>query len=225
MLDNEDWLGDPLAEISIGSYKFRKLKNLPKEQQDQWDSFHYATRLKLEGADYFCRQVLGAASMPDAQGMPSLAYKQLKWFLDAFFFELMSAYDVLLQELNIVYAYDLGLKPEQVRWDTKKGKLLKDKLPKDLLEYMDKERKEKWFRKFYQHRNRGAHHSYLPVGSWRVFGGDEPWRYTEHGTNLFYFDPDTGKQQAEDVTECRNYLSKMIEHIHQVWGKMAQEFE
>ena len=101
MPNDEDWLRDPLREISTGSYK--KLKNLPKEQQDRWESFHFSTRLKLEGADYFCRQVLGTASMPDTQGMPILAYKQLKWFLDAFFFELMAAYEMLLQELNALY--------------------------------------------------------------------------------------------------------------------------
>ncbi len=217
----EDWLKDPLTEIGTGSYKSRKLKNLPKEQQDLWESFHFSTRLKLEGADYFCRQVLGMASRPDNLGFPLLAYRALNWYLDAFFFELTSAYDTLLQELNITYFNELGLKTEQVKWSA-----IKDKLPEELLEYMDKERKDKWFRKLYQHRNRGAHHSHAPTGSWKLYGGDEPWHYIEHEVTMFYLDPDTKALQSEDVVkECVNYLNKVIDHIHQVWEKIAQELE
>ena len=212
MPNTEDWLLDPLMEIGKGSYQYRKRKSLNAKQYDLWQSSHFSTRLKLDGADHFCRQALGAASRPDGLGLPLLAHRQLEWYLDAFFFELMSAYDTLLQELNVVYANDLGLTMEQVRWST-----IKDKLPETLLEYMDKERKDKWFRKLHQHRNRGAHHSHVPTSSWRVGWGDEPWHYSEHKINIFYVDPDTEKPQVEEVNVCCDYLSKMVEHIHQVW--------
>ena len=215
---NEDWLKDPLMEIGKGSYQFHKLKSLNDEQNDLWHDFHFSTRLKLDGADYFCRQVLGAASRPNSLGLPLLAHRQLEWYLDAFFFELTSAYDTLLQELNIVFAYDLGLKPENVRWNK-----IKSKLPRKLAEYMDKERKDKWFRKLHQHRNRGAHHSHVPTSSWSLGWGDKPWHYEEHEINIFYVDPDTEKPQLEDVNVCCDYLSKMVEHIHQVWENMRQE--
>lgn len=219
MSSYEDWLQDHLVKISKGSYKYRKLKNSTDKQNKSWQSFHFSTRLKLDGADHFCRQALGAASRPDGLGLPLLAHRQLEWYLDAFFFELMSAYDTLLQELNIVYANDLGLTVEQVRWPA-----IKDKLPETLLEYMDKERKEKWFRKLHQHRNRGAHHRQIPTSSWTVGWGDKPWHYAEHAINILYVDPDTEKLQVEKVNVCSDYLGEMVEHIYQVWQKMAPSF-
>ncbi len=218
MSDVEDWLQDPLVEAGKGRYHFRKLKSRNDVQNDSWTNSHFSTKLKLDGADYFCRQVLGAASRPNSLGLPLLAHRLLEWYLDAFFFELMSAYDTLLQELNIVY--NLGLTVEQVKWP-----VIKDKLPETLLEHMDKERKEKWFLKLHQHRNRGAHHSHLPTSSWRVGWGDRTWDYVEHKINIFYVDPDTEKPQVEEVNVCCDYLSKMVDHIHQVWEKIAQEFD
>jgi hypothetical protein len=79
-----------------------------------------------------CRLLLGVVSMPDNLGFPTLAYKQSKWYLDTFFFELKSAYDILIHELNVVYAQTLGLEPENVS-----GLAIKDCLPKDLSTLME----------------------------------------------------------------------------------------
>jgi len=221
MPNGEDWLQDPLME---GYYQLRKSKSLDDRQNDLWQSFHFSTRLKLDAADYFCRQVLGAASMPDELGLPLLAHRQLKWYLDAFFLELVSAYDTLLQELNIVYAHDLGLKPKQVRWDTKKGRLLKDKLPEKLLGYMETERTKEWFKNVRQYRNMAAHQSYLPSGWMKAGWGDKPWDYAEHEVSIYYID-DTGEAKEEKISVCPTYLKNMVEHVHQVWQEMAQEFD
>lgn len=141
MSEVEDWLQDPLRKIESGSYKSRKLKSTNERQNDLWHSFHFATRLKLDGADFFCRQAVGAASMPNDLGLPLLAHRQTEWYLEAFFFELMSAYDTLLQELNIVYAYDLALKPEDVRWrDEKKTKFMEN-LPEKVFNSIKEGRK------------------------------------------------------------------------------------
>ena len=178
----------------------------------------FSTRLKLEGADYFCRQVLGAASMPYDLGLPLLAYNQLKWYLDAFFFELMSACDTLLQELNIVYAYDLGLKPEDIRWYKIKGKL-----PKRLVEYMEKERGKEWFDKVRRYRNIATHHYLVPTSSGKVGWGDKPLDYTTHDVSMPYLD-NTGNIKSEDINVCKDYLKNMVRYISSVWEKMAEKF-
>jgi len=214
MPNGEDWLQDPLRGIDN---KFRELKSLSDEQNDLWQSFHFSTRLKLDGADHFCRQVLGAASRPFDLGLPLLADRQLRWYLDAFFFELMSAYDTLLQELNIVC--DLGLKSKDVRWDTLKGKL-----PEKLGKYMEEEREEEWFEKVRKYRNMATHHSYLWTGRWKVTWGDKPWDYSEHGVSMFYLD-DAGTLKHEEISACINHLKNMVKHIQQVWKEMAQEFD
>ena len=222
MIGEEDWLQDSLREKGKGRYHYRKLKN-HGERQGLWVSFHFSTMLKLDAADYFCRQLLGAASMPDYLGLPLLAHRLLKWNLDAFFFELMSAYDILLQELNIVFAYDLGLVPEQVNWPK-----IKDKLPTELVQYMKKEREKDWFKKIRTYRNMATHHAYVPTSSWVGGSGNKPLDYDEHNVSMIpipYLDS-SGKPIEENISHCRIiYLKRMAEYIGSAWGKMAQEFQ
>ncbi len=228
---DEDWLQDPLREKVKGHYQRRKLKNADERQNSRWWSFHFSTRLKLDAADYFCRQLLGAASMPDDVGLPLLAHRQLKWNLDAFFFELMSAYDILLQELNIVYG--LGLELKQVHWGSK-GKtkfvsLLKCKAGENLFEYMEQEGQKEWFNKVRDYRNMAAHHAYVPTSSWKAGSGDKPLDYDEHNVSMIpppisYLDS-SGRPIEEDISYCRIYLNKMAKYISSIWGKMAQEFQ
>ena len=214
MVEIEDWLKD--------SIKSRKLKSPDGKRNDLWQIFHFSTRLKLNAAEHFCRQVFGAASMSYDFGLPLLAFSQLKWYLDAFFFEIMSAYDTLLQELNAVY--DMGLKPKQVRvrWanrNTKESKflsLLKAKSPK-VFDYMEKKWKEEWFKNVRQYRNMAAHHHYVPTNS-LTMGYDKP------DISICYFD-DTGKVKEERISACSTYLKTMVGHIQQVWKEMAQEFQ
>ncbi|GAJ21203.1 unnamed protein product, partial [marine sediment metagenome] len=197
----------------------RKLKSPEDEKQnDSWWSFHFATRLKLDGADYFCRQVLGAASMPDYLGLPLLAHRQLTWHLDAFFFELMSACDTLLQELNIVYAYDLGLKPREVRWEK-----IQPKLPKELVKYMEEEWEKARLEKIRKYRNMATHHYRVPTGSGQAGWGDKPLDYSTHNVYIYYLD-DTGDLQQENISVCTEYLKNMVRYISGVWKEMAQKF-
>lgn len=219
MAEIEDWLQDPLMIIDKGSYQYRKPKSLKEEDNKLWQGFHFSTRLKLDGADYFCRQVLGAASRPTELGLPLLAYRQLKWYLDAFFFELISAYDTLLQELGVVYAYDLGLEPEGVRWNKIKGKL-----PIELVKYMEEEQKKEWFKKVRQYRNTAAHHSYLWISEVQGRQVGEPWNYDTHKISIYRLD-DNGKVQFEEISVCSKLLAAVVGHIHQVWNEMAQEFK
>lgn len=86
MLNNDDWQKDPLRTIVNGSPKFLELKNPKDNQNDQWQSFHFATRLKLDGADYFCRQALGAASRPYDLGLPLLAHQAIRMVFRGFLF-------------------------------------------------------------------------------------------------------------------------------------------
>ena len=218
MSDGEDWLQDPLREKGKGLYHYRNLKNLPKEQQAQWNSFHFSTRLKLEGADYFCRQVLGAASMPDDQGVHLLAYKQLEWYLDAFFFELMAACDTLLQELNTVYAYDLQLKLEAVRWNKIKGKL-----PNELVKYVEGERRKDWCCEVQWYRNTTTHHRRVPIGSTKTWWGSNSLDSSHH-VYMHYRDKE-GNPKREEIGICKDYLNNMVRYINSVWEMMEQEFQ
>jgi len=224
MPEVEDWLQDPLREKVKGHYQRRKLKNADERQNSRWWSFHFATRLKLDGADFFCRQAVGAASMPNDLGLPLLAHRQTEWYLEAFFFELMSAYDTLLQELNIVYVYDLELKPEDVRWrDEKKTKFMKN-LPEKVFNSIKEGRKKDWFYRVQRYRNTATHHYTVPLGSGKLGWGGKPIDYSEHNVFIHYLDK-TGNFKDENIKTSKDYLTNMVRHISSIWEVMAEEFE
>jgi len=219
MLESQDWLQDPLMKIDMGLFKYLVPKELDDELNKRWQGFHFSTRLKLEAADHFCRQLRDAASMPDDLGLPLLAHREFKWY-DAFFFELMSAYDILLNELNTVFTSHLNLNPEEVS-----GPVIKDALPETLADYMAEEWRKPWFEKLRQYRNTATHYSYVLASSWKAGTGGETWDYDTHEVSMFYLDRNTGKMITEDVSECSIYLQKMIEHVCRVWEEMAKAFD
>lgn len=213
-----DWLRDPLMIHEEGSTSYKKSQSLETDEARAWESFHFSTRLKLEAADHFCRLALGAASMPDDLGLPLLAHRQTKWYLDAFFFELMSAYETLLQEMNVIYAVHLDM--GKVKWSS-----IRDKLPTPLVDLMEGAWEAAWFKKLRWYRNTATHHMYIPTAAAKVGWGEMPWAYGYHKVRLFYVDTDTNERKYENINEaCPDYLKKMIEHIHAVWAKMAEEF-
>ncbi len=210
MPNSEDWLQDPLMEIGKGSYQYRKLKNLDEKQYERWRIFHYATGLKLGGAKFFCTKAIDTARTSEDL--------QLRWYLDAFFFELMAACDILLQELNTVYAYDLQLKPEVVRWNKLKGKL-----PNKLVKYVEEERRKDWFCEVQWYRTITTHHYRIPMSINKIWWGHDSSHSTYHA-GLQYIDGED-KIKIQEISICKDYLSNMVNYISSVWEKMAQEFQ
>lgn len=191
-----DWLEDPLMIHEEGLKSYGQSKSLQNDAWKKWRTFHFSTRLKLEAADHFCRLALGAVSMPCDLGLPHLAYKQTKWYLDAFFFELMSAYYALLQEINVVYALNLDMR--EVKWSSIKGN--RNKVPTRLVDLMEREWEAVWFKKLRWYRHTATHHAYIPIGEETVWSGEMPCDYGYHKVMLFYVDADTSERKPEDIT-------------------------
>jgi len=210
MSNGEDWLQDPLMEIGKGSYRYRKLKSPNEKQYQEWRLFHYSTRLKLKGANFFYTKVIDTARTSE---------DELRWYLDAFFFELIAACDILLQELNIIYEYDLDLQPNKVRWNTRKKNRFMERLPEEIFNLIEAERKKDWFCEVQRHRITTIHHYRTPITSSRRHG-------SLHLTNvgLQYIDKE-GKIKIKGISICKDYLSSMVNYISSVWEKMAQEFQ
>jgi len=165
----EDWLSDRLMVLdgSKGCLTYRK-PGIDDAQARKWQSYHFAARVKLEGAAYFCRQLLGAGSLPIDLGLPLLAHRQREWYLGAFFFELCSAYDTVLQEINIIY--DCGLDRRKVGW-----RAIEPRLPKTLATMMTSERDTDWFKKMHWYRNTATHHRLIPMGESAAGWGEQTW--------------------------------------------------
>jgi len=200
--------------IGEGSFKYLETTNTEQESYELWKSFHFDTRLKLNGADYFLRQLLGSVSRPDRIGSPLLAYHFRQWHLDAFFFELMAAYEILIQELNAIY--ECGAKV----YDRDIFSKVKQALPEDLANLLEEERKKEWFKKLRYYRNSVSHRSRNISDDFTVYGGDEPWRYGHYEVSLRYYNEHTSNWDSENIKVCETYFNKMVDHIHAVWEKI-----
>ena len=136
----------------------------------------------------------------------------------------MSAYDTLLQELNIVYAYDLGLEADNVRWNERNKNKFMEKLPEEVFRYIKETRKKDWFYKVRKYRNTATHHYLVPTGSYKIGWGHKPWEYSEYEVSMYYID-DSGNSKLENISVCTDYLNNMIEYINGAWQKMVNEFK
>jgi len=166
--------------------------------------------------------MLGAASLPEDMGLSRLAHRQKKWYAEAFFFELCSAHDTLLQELNIIYGCNLDV--DKVKWKNPKGKDIKSKLPESLATKMQKGLDADWFKKVRWYRNTATHHYLVPTEEGTVGWGTQSWDAKVDGMKIVCIDEKTKKTIRENIEVCEDYLKNMLEHIHNVWSQMSQEF-
>ena len=219
MANNEDWLNDPLMKIGYSKsiFKYLPTNKVNEEVWDIWTSYHFTTRLKLNGADYFLRQLYGLTIRPAQLGLPNLAFNLRHWYLDAFFFELMSAYDVLIQELNVIYECGIDSDDSQIL------RKVKQKLPEDLRNIIENERKKDWFKRLQQYRNTVSHRSHTPSSSGLITWGHKKWRYSDYQDNIWYFDRQSREWKYEDSKECKNYFDSMTDYICTIWTKMKEQ--
>ena len=203
--------------IGEGSFDYLETSNTESESYRSWTSFHFDTRLKLNGADYFLRQLMGSISRPDRIGSPLLAFHFRQWHLDAFFFELMAAYEILIQELNAIYV--CGVKS----YDPSIFSKVKRELPEDLANLLEEEQKKDWFKKLRWYRNSITHRSRNITDDFTVSWGDKPWHYNHYNVSLRYYNERTGDWETEDLRGCEIYFTHMVDHIHLVWEKMKEQ--
>ena len=224
----EDWLTDPLMvfDKSKGHRIYRE-PDIGDNEVKKWRSFHYATRVKLEGAVYLCARLLGVASLSHQLGLPLMIHRQRAWYADTFFFELFSAYDTLLQEINVVY--QLGFRMDDVRWSSRKTTVdtIKKRLSENdtvLCTMMQKEQAKPWFRNVKRYRIMAAHWNVLRMPEMTAGGGESIWDDHEVEVSLLRV---MGKERivAEPIKTCSQYLNRMIAHIHAVWDEMQKRFK
>ena len=181
----EDWLDDPLMVYDQEKGHRIYLKPiLGDDIAEIWQSFHFATRLKLEGSVYFCSQLLGPGRLSDDLGLPLLNHRLGMWYSDAFFHELCSAHDTLLQEINTVY--NCGLTPGKVTWER-----IQSKIPKELRSVMRSGRNQRWFKEIVGFRNVATHHYAVPMEKNVGGSGDQAWGQTVSDLKMVYFDQST----------------------------------
>ncbi|MCX6013801.1 MAG: hypothetical protein NTV30_10485 [Chloroflexi bacterium] len=215
---SKDWLEDPLMDIKR-SYIVSRPKHLDSQLSSKLEKYHWATRVKLEASDYFCRQIMGASSMSIDLGLYKMAQRLIIWHLDAFYFEMSATNKILMQELNIFYGNKDRLEPIYVNWDSIK-KRFNDRLPERLIVYIDSTIKENWFKKI--HWFNDASTQYISIAGRGVptetNSRTKIWDWEQY---INYIDPDTGETKEENVIQCFVFLKNMIEYVTRVWHEMS----
>ena len=218
-----DWLYDPLTDIKK-SYVYATMINLDSELNSKWAKYHWATRVKLEALDYFCRQIIGATCMPIEMGLYKMQMRLVIWNLDAFFYEMVASHERLMQELNILYGGKDALAPADTSWDSIKTNFI-DKLSIKLVAYIDKTINEDWFRRIYWYRDAATQHFGIMGESKliRSHSDDKIWNWDDFDQYITYVDGATGETKKEHVDQCYDYLNKMIEYVTTVWNEISTE--
>jgi len=209
----EDWLADPLMTIGKGSFAYLPADKINEKAYHLWRSFHFNTRLKLDGSDFFLRQLKSSICRPDWLGLPHLAYNFRQWYLDAFFFELMSAYESVVQELNAIFECGGKMTDPYLRSEVEK------KAPRDLVALMKEEREKDWFKKLRLYRNSVSHIGRTPSDDVAGWGG-RLWHYDTYEVYIYYYDEKTEKFEQEKIDVCENYFRNMLDHITTIWQKI-----
>lgn len=209
-----DWLHDPLLTIPPTKWQYESLKD--PDGKGTWQSFHFATRVKMDGAAYFCGKVLGATSMPDGIGLDLLAHREKLWYLDAFFMELMAAYECLLQELNVVYG--AGLAIGGVRWP-----IMKKRVPETMFKHFESCHESEWFGKVKRYRNWSVHRMYQVGTSTTSY--PLTWTSDDHRIEIALYNDKSCTFETEDVRNIQGYLGKMVIFVNRSWGLMSDQFE
>lgn len=212
-----DWLRDPLMEEECQLYKF---SHLSEAQQREWEDLHNATRLKLEGATYHFRIVAGSVSLSgNLDDSRQTWWAILNWHLDAFFFELMSAFDYLLQEVNV--RYQLGLSVRDVEWRKLTNRAQGKGVTLAVLADIEQARQQEEFKKIVEYRNMLTHRRLAPIEERYVLSNQPAVESGYDDAKLC-----TPDGQTEPLVEsCLTYLRFMINLIWKAWRTFKREPE
>lgn len=214
----DDWLRDPLMQEGRQLCKF---SDFDKARQSEWEVLHSTTRLKLEGATYHFRMVAGSVSLSgNLDDSRQMWWAILSWHLDAFFLELKSAFDCLLQEMNA--RYQLGVRAANVR---RVGSLKQAAQRKGLilaaLADLEKAEGEEEFRKIVSYRNMLTHRRLAHIEERYVLSNRPAVESGYDDAKLC-----TPDGQTEPLVEsCLTYLQFMISLIWKAWNTFKRELE
>ena len=218
MEDWSGWLRDPLRKRKPSQLDWHQFSGLDEDTQQNWQMRHDITRLKLDGAAYHYIMVMASARLASPYDEIGMYWRLSKWHLDAFFFELVSSFDCLLQEIN--ERYELQIPEDKVSWDILKRKEYRSKIPAKLFQLLEKEWNKDWLKKVRGYRNTATHRSYSPTSkSWVGFIP----RGHPHMPEPDYVEMWSGKGEHEPIQNCKEYLKSMADLIVTAWGEFLKE--
>lgn len=206
-----DWLADPLGKRTPSKLEMHQFSSLNKDAQNNWQVQHNWTKLKLDGAAYHYGMAKGSSSLAPPYDKVGMYWRLVSWHLDSFFFELVSSFDSMLQEVNI--RYGVAIPRRNIAWKNEIKEKFQNKIPTEVFQLIDEEWNADWFVKVREYRNTATHRSPL-----RTLEHWSPHIIGEHEVQMW-----TEKYKDEPIRKCEEYLRSMANLIVDAWGKFELE--
>ncbi len=150
-------------------------------------------------------------------------YNRFSYSLRAFFWELTSAFDTLLQHIN--RKYELGLDQRDVLWDTVSKELSQRKEHKKLLRRLAKGYNSTWFTEVREYRNFAHRGTVFTEIYWfrpdPVDPADRDTATSAVGILLLAIGGG-GRGSGEPIAMCKDYGSKVQTFIHEVLDQIGE---
>lgn len=216
-----DFVKDALYVRGRREAQFKKFNSLEQWEQNNWEVFHWSTRSKLEASIWFYSQLVGLAGVRHVWFTTVRFDSVLNWHVDAFFNELVSAFETLLQEINVVHR--CGLKVDEVTWQGRKDAAgirdcLEGKATKTR-EYVEKQYCEKTFKEIRDWRNTAFHHHHIPKVSTDVGFGE----VVRAETTVELVKSPSDPAEKVELKELVHYIEYVAQLCSQVWQQLAEE--
>ncbi len=171
---------------------------------------------KLRMAEYFIANLKNLAD--DAGGFAYISSSkrvEADANLDGFFFEIISAKEFFLQELNNKYNLHLKIK------DVKEDKLLASDMPQDAKRQVERIKNllsdpDTWLWRINHYRNTAAHHRLFQRGFVATSGDKQVRVYLFKDPD----EPEKGNSNIEVIPYCEQSLKKVANFLEDIYSKL-----
>jgi hypothetical protein len=177
--------------------------------------FHNRVQFKLYAARYFLERLKKLEQKAGSLVGPGIERDEVELNLDAFLYDVVGAFDTLLQEINV--AFGLGLAVQDVCVSAIIQKLPDGKVKKTLGTLNGNT--NGWFWMLREYRNHSAHRSIIIRHMILIADGSRPRVYLANDPR----DPDKGHSNEEVVPYCSHSLKNMEEAIDEIYEQCQIE--
>ncbi|GEM_PF-3791574 len=225
-LHPRDWSDDPLHQ-TLGQLRDIQSK-VDKETSTalhNWSVFHWSTRFKLEAAEYHAKVIRHINRTPVNDEEDTVHYRLRHWQFDEFFFQLIGAFDTLLQEINALYK--LGLNTKKVNWKTiEKAANQSQFRSLEVINFLKRQCDEPWLVEVGNFRNASTHRHFAPFTTGKPHVGSIS-KFTCHVNWAGFRDTKLAEAHRDDMRQlpevCEDFLAKASEMFFECRRLMSEE--
>jgi len=198
------------------NFKYLVTSKMNASEKGWFVQFHDRVKFRLDAAKYFFTKLKELEMKAGSLVGPGINRNDVEFDLDAFLYEVVGAFEPLLQEINI--AFKLNLELQNVEISTIITKLPTGSQVKNKLGRLDGDT-EGWFWKLREYRNHSAHRKIIGFYLIKIMGGEETKVFLHKDPR----NPEKGRADEEVLTYCQNSIKRMKELINENYKLCVRE--